>query len=586
MIRTRFNAPAGRRLALSAVAAAVLLGLLLPAAVRADDLDNLSRAIVAINCRVEGLGNFLGTGAVVHPSGYVLTSTTVVPPKADNIRCHFIGAFNCPARLVVADEKLELALLKVDPPANTPAIPFRDSKNVTVGESVFTLGDAFTAFAASGKFTVSFGIISGRYDLDRQMAPQKVYEGPALETTATMAAGMDGGPLLDASGQIVGLLSLNVSPARWLGTAVPTEVLLEDLTRKMAADSKEHGGKEAEPKVAEKLGTVLFPDRVYVDGMFQASARRVAGSVVAIEVDRKAERKTPGQQRRPPGRGPQGPYGEILKRPKAPVTGLLLDRDGHVLTSWFNVWGQLNGIEVVLPGGQKAKAKLLAHDEFKDLAMLKFDPADLGEGVELTPAVISPLPLHLGSPVAAMGRSPRPADFTLTTGIVSAIGRMDGAAVQIDAAANYGNAGGPVIDTDGRVVGLVTHVRPDAMWSQNSGVGFAITSDSVRKVQADLKAGKSIAKPKHGYIGIQMSSGNEEIRGVVIERVMEGTPAAEAGLAPKDIITEVAGKPVADAADLSQLIMSYQPGDEVTLTVKRGDQSRKVTVTLDEHPYR
>ncbi len=565
------------------VLAAVLLGTVAPAPAADTSIEKLSKAVCAINCTVPDVGNFIGTGVLVHDSGYVLTSTTVVPPKAENVRCHFLGALNREARVVATDEKFELALLKLDPPDGAQAVAFRDSSDLKVGQTVFTLGDAFVAFARSGRFTVSFGIVSGRYELTEQVALQKVYQGKVLETTATLAAGMDGGPLFDDSGHLVGMLSLNLHPARWLGTAVPSEVLLPRLREVMSADARKHGH-QAEPR-ENGHGRALYPQRVYIDSLFAASAERVAASVVAIDVDRKSDRQTSNRTQRM-RRGPQGAYAKILKRPEAMVSGLLIDRRGHVLTSWFNVWGKLKSVHVILPGGQRVEAKVLAHDEYKDLAMLKFNPADLADGVELMPAVFSPLRMHLGYPLATVGRSPNPESHTITTGIVSALGRLDGIAAQIDAAVNYGNAGGPIIDTEGRVIGLVTHVRPDAMWSQNSGVGFAITADSIRDVLRDLENGKSIAKPKRGYIGIQMSSGNVEIRGVVIERVVPGTPADEVGLREKDIITEVDGVGVADAADLNRVVGNRRPGEKVVLTVRRGTQTDKVTVELDEHPYR
>ncbi|MCG3179885.1 MAG: hypothetical protein BIFFINMI_02235 [Phycisphaerae bacterium] len=573
------------------IAPALLALLLIPSIASALTLDDLSRATVAITCRASsGPGGYLGTGIVIHPAGYVLTSTTVVPPGALDIRCNFVGALNRPARLVVADEKLELALIKVDAkdlPDRVQAVTLRRSKGIEVGDTVFSIGDAFVAFVQSGRFTVSFGIISGRYKLTRELAPQPVYEGEAFETTATMAAGMDGGPLLDGSGQFIGLLSLNVSDARWLGMAVPVDAFLDKLTAAMKDDAAKNKVGDAQPRVADAPGKPMFPRREYQDRLFRASADKVAPSVVAIEVDRKAERKVAGRTPRPQpmAGGPQGPYAEILKRPKAPVTGIVVSSEGHILTSYFNVWGELNGMKVVLPDGQSADARLLGYDEHHDLAMIKIDPAALKSPAALVPITFSPDPLVVGSPVAAIGRSPEPAQFTLTSGIVSATGRLRNTAVQVDAALDYGNAGGPLIDEAGHCVGVVSFVRPDAVWSQNSGVGFAITAKSVRTVMARLKKGAVVEKPKSGFLGIQMSAGDVDTRGVVVEQVLPDSPAAEAGLKPRDLITEIDGQAVSDPADLGEIILARKPGTEVTLTVKRGDKTDKVKVTLAEHPY-
>lgn len=563
---------------------------------RALTPDQLSRGVVAINCRQKGSrGGYLGTGTLVHPGGYVLTSTTVVPPEAVDIRCHFVGALNCPGELVFADEKRELAVIRVDPddlPADARVVTFRPSGSLSVGETAFSLGDVRAAFVSSGRFNVSLGLVSGLYETTRNVTPQPVHVGPVIETTATMAAGMDGGPLFDASGRMIGLLSLNVSDIRWLGTAVPTDAFLDRLAAVVAEDiraRREGDGADAaekpaaELRVAEGKGASMFPRRDRINAIFARQAERMEGSLVAVEVDRLKDRKT--SRRRQRGR-PRGGYRAIQRRPKAPVTGWLISDEGHVLTTWFNVWGQLKGIRVRLPDGQVVEAERLGRDEQKDLALLKFDPAKLKAGTELRPLRLAEAELKTGTPIAVVALGPGRSGHTLVRGIVSASGRLDGAGVQIDAPVNYGSAGGAVLDLRGRCVAVVSHVRTNSMWSQNSGVGLAIDAGSIRGALGDLKAGRTLAKPKRGYLGIRMSAGSLETTGVVVEQVQDDTPAEEAGLKPKDIITAVGDEKVADPADLARIIGGAGPGTEVRLTVTRGDKTVTVGVTLDEHPYR
>ena len=211
---------------------------------------------------------------------------------------------------------------------------------------------------------------------------------------------------------------------------------------------------------------------------------------------------------------------------------------------------------------------------------------------QLLPAVKATLgrmpvkaPLKVGTRVATVGRSPDPTALTLTRGVVSAAGRIGETAVQIDAKTNYGNAGGPIVNIDGLVVGLVTHIKPDATWSQNSGVGFATTAEAIQKVLADLRAGKNIAKPKRGYLGIRMSSGSEAVKGVKIESVQPKSAAADAELKKNDVITHVNGKAVAEASDLAKIILKMKPGEKIVLTILRGKEVLKKDVVLGEHPF-
>lgn len=570
------------------IAPALLL--LTCATVVATDLDEIAQATVSVTCRTSQ-GRFLGTGVVVHEAGYVLTSTTVVPPKAHDIRVSFLSKRNIPGRIVITDEKLELAVLKVDSlPKNLKAVPVRRTHDVRVGDTVFSYGDAFGAFRTSGKFTASLGIISGKYELKRIIAPQKAYMGRVFETTATMASGMDGGPLLDVSGRLIGLLSLNLSDARWLGVAIPIDTLIE----KMTTAIQEHArinlvspGKTLQLTFVEGMGKSLFPKREYDDKAFRRAMNKVAESVVAIEVNRTAEKKPstrPGRRPRPrprprPRRRGPNPYAAILKRPKTPVTGLIISGNGEILTSFFNVWGTLKSIHVILPDGRRLPAKLLGTDEYRDLAMLKIDAKNL--------KAVKPVkvPLKVGTRVATIGRSPDPTAVTLTRGVISATGRIGETAVQIDAKANYGNAGGPIVNIDGRVVGLVTHVKPGATWSQNSGVGFATTAEAIQKVLVKLRAGKNIAKPKRGYLGIRMSSGSEAVKGVKIESVQPKSAAADAELKKNDVITHLNGKAVAEAADLAKIILKMKPGEKIVLTILRGKEVLKIDVVLGEHPF-
>ncbi len=584
----RRSRPCGILLTIAALAAATACG----ASPAPITLDDLSRSTIAINCRAPAQrGAYIGTGTIVHPSGYVLTSTTVVPPNATDIRCHFVGALNRPARLAATDEGLELSVLKVageDMPAKAGQVTFRRSESLRVGETAFSFGDVRASFIRSGRFTISLGVVSGLYETTSNVPPQPVYVGEVIETTATVAGGMDGGPLLDSSGRVIGLLSLNVSEMRWLGTAVPVDAFIDRLSELIAEDAKAHARPDAAqappaPSVADAKGTSLFPRRDRLNAAFAEAADSVAPSMVGILVDRKKDRAV--DTRRARGR-PRGGYRAILQRPDGPVTGWLVSEDGHVLTSWFNVWGEIEGLQVVLSDGQQVRAKLLGRDEHKDLALLRFDPAALGEGTKLRPLELNSRTLPVGTPIAAVGLSPGASDHTLTCGIVSATDRLDGAALQINAPVNYGSAGGAVLDVEGHCLAIVSHVRTNSVWSQNSGVGLAVSSRAIRKVMVRLKNGETITKPKRGYLGIRMSQGHLDVSGVVVAQVQPNTPADQSGLRSGDIIAAVDGRAVEDPADLARVISGERPGSRVKLTVRRKDETKTIEVELAEHPFR
>lgn len=274
------------------------------------------------------------------------------------------------------------------------------------------------------------------------------------------------------------------------------------------------------------------------------------------------------------------------QRPSGPSSGVVIDAEGHVLTSWFNVNAtKIERIDVTLPDGTKVQATLLGHDESKDIALLKFDPA----GATFTPIEWSEDQLQVGSFVMALGRAPEPARGTATRGIVSAVDRLDHAtngifehSIQFDAKTNYGNSGGPVVDLRGRLVGVVTHVRERTPWGQNSGISFATPNYKIREVLDRLKKGEAIKRPKLPFLGVAAAEGNTE--GVVLGQVVPDTAAAEAGLKAGDTILEINKQKVASWEEFTGHIKKCKVGDAVTLTVKRGDETLTVTATLRERP--
>jgi S1-C subfamily serine protease len=305
-------------------------------------------------------------------------------------------------------------------------------------------------------------------------------------------------------------------------------------------------------------------------------------SVVAIKVDREPEvvPKPSG----PPGlRG--GRFGMPLedvfaKRPSAWCSGVIVEADGTILTTYFNVSGKIKSIKVQLPDGRELDAQLLGFNGTYDLAALKIDAEGLPT---LKKAKLDEI--KAGQPLVALGRAPNGKSLTVNPGIVSAASRMSGRGIQIDAKLNYGNAGGPVVDLEGRLIAVSckVDVKYASAYGQNSGVGFAITHDRFTNILADLKAGKNEAEARRPFLGIQFDQKSTK-PGVELESVQAGGAAEKAGIKARDVIVEFDGRKIAAFDDLRESILRKAPGDKVKVKVLRGEETIEFDCTLGWAP--
>jgi S1-C subfamily serine protease len=266
-------------------------------------------------------------------------------------------------------------------------------------------------------------------------------------------------------------------------------------------------------------------------------------------------------------------------------SGFVIDNDGHIVTNDHVVEDATQYRVRFGDNGDPIVAKLLGTDPSADLALLKIDPKDM-------PAEISPLRLGASSDVRpgdeaiAIG-SPFGLEGTVTSGIVSALGRTITApngfsisgAVQTDAAINPGNSGGPLLDSRGQVIGVNSQIQTNGGGDQNSGVGFAVPVDAIKRALPFLKTGKDAP---HAYLGIQMSQASAG--GASVGDVVSGGPAAKAGLRKGDRIVEIAGTPVHEPDDVSAAVNTRRPNDQVRVIVERGGERRTLTVKLGEQP--
>ena len=285
------------------------------------------------------------------------------------------------------------------------------------------------------------------------------------------------------------------------------------------------------------------------------------------------------------GLSPFVPGGDGSQQAQAEGTGYVVDKSGNIVTADHVVNGSTR-ISVRFHDGTTAKATLVGEDASTDTAVIKVSvPAG-----KLTPlsfadsSTVSP-----GEGVVAIG-SPFGYAESITAGIVSGVDRDIQApngytipnTIQTDAAINHGNSGGPLIDSSGKVVGTNVQIAVDGQSGEgaNAGVGFAVPSNTVKSVVADLIAGKAV---QHAYLGVAVGD-SASGGGAQVGTVRAGGPAAAAGLKQGDVITAIDGVAVESANQLTVVISEHQPGDKIHLTVRRGGTSVQLTATLGTRP--
>jgi S1-C subfamily serine protease len=283
----------------------------------------------------------------------------------------------------------------------------------------------------------------------------------------------------------------------------------------------------------------------------------------------------------------------VTRYPSGTGSGFVWDEDGHIVTN-FHVLQNAREWQITLSDQSTWDARLVGAAPDKDLAVLRIDagperllPMSLGRSDDL----------QVGQSVLAIG-NPFGLDHTLTTGVISALGREIDSIVEVpirdviqtDAAINPGNSGGPLLDSAGRLIGVNTAIfSPSGAYA---GVGFAIPVDTVNWVISDLIAFGQIRRAEIGVDffpnSVTQRLGTE---GVLVRAVERGGPAEAAGLQPTvrdnrgrirlgDLIVAVDDDPIRSTGDLQLLLESREIGQEVTLTYVRGGERRKATLRL------
>jgi serine protease Do len=274
--------------------------------------------------------------------------------------------------------------------------------------------------------------------------------------------------------------------------------------------------------------------------------------------------------------------GELLTG-TGPTTGVVVSNDGYIISSSFNFVARPSSILVTLPTEtQPVPAQVVATDHSKMLTLLKIDGRD-----NLVPAPAAPRDsIRVGQWAIALGRAFDGEIPSVSVGIVSALGRIWGKAIQTDAKISPVNYGGPVVDIEGRVMGVLVPLSPQGSGDTagvewyDGGIGFAIPLEDIYAALDRLKAGEDLHP---GLMGVSFKGDAGVLAGEpVIDRVRAASPAEEAGLKPGDLITEIDGERVARQAAVRHALGDNYAGDTVKVTVKRGDETITKELTLVE----
>lgn len=283
-------------------------------------------------------------------------------------------------------------------------------------------------------------------------------------------------------------------------------------------------------------------------------------------------------------------------------SGVVIDQRGLIVTAAHVVAGA-GTVQVRFATGERVSARVLGLDQTNDLALLKVDR--LPDGIPVAPLGDSDR-VQVGDVVVAIG-SPFGLSGTVTQGIVSAVNRswnppgdrLRTGLIQTDAPINPGNSGGPLFNAAGEVIGIATMIESPIRG--NVGIGFAVASNTVKRVIPQLEQGAPLQPGWLGISGTDLDAATAQRfglsveQGVIVLNVVPGSPAARAGLRPAqirgndivslgDVIVALDGEPVTGMEDLAGRIGAHQPGDTVVLTVLRDGREQRIEVTLGSWP--
>lgn len=275
----------------------------------------------------------------------------------------------------------------------------------------------------------------------------------------------------------------------------------------------------------------------------------------------------------------QGRIGGIRGQGEGNTTGILISEDGYLLTSTFNFVQQPPVITVITADGKRHVAKMLGRDNTRKICLLKIEDVS---GMP-TPEIIDPDDLKIGQWAISVGVGYGDTNPAVSMGIISATNRIAGKAVQTDANISPANYGGPLLDIEGRLIGICAPMNPQSQavgagveW-YDSGIGFAVPIHDLEKLIDRLKDGETILP---AFLGVQTGP-NPDGEGLLVAKVIEGSAAEKAGMGENDSLVAINGKKIKDLMDLRQKLSRFEAGEEIEVTYLSKSEKKIVTKTVE-----
>ncbi|NOY90484.1 MAG: PDZ domain-containing protein [Deltaproteobacteria bacterium] len=335
----------------------------------------------------------------------------------------------------------------------------------------------------------------------------------------------------------------------------------------------------ADPPAASASAADPIATAQQLGDAFSRVAESISPSVVSIHVE--IERASMPRREMPSPFGRGQPRGGVVR---GGGSGVIFTADGDILTN-RHVVGDARRIEVLLRDGRTLPARLVGADEATDLAVIHVDATGL-----VPASFASSEDARVGQWVVAVG-SPFGLDYTVTAGVLSAKGRGGLGAneiedyLQTDASINPGNSGGPLVDLEGRVLGINTMII-----GRGTGIGFAVPSDIAAHVADQLRQHGVV---RRAWLGVGFQEVTPELAssfgvaahgGALVNTVEPNSPAARAGLRPGDVVVRVGSRAVTDGRDLFAEVLRHDVGDTLAVGIRRRGRAQTLSVTTSERP--
>ena len=286
---------------------------------------------------------------------------------------------------------------------------------------------------------------------------------------------------------------------------------------------------------------------------FRAATKRAVRSLVSIESFGGSSVKA-------------GRIGGIRKQGEGNTTGVVISPDGYILTSTFNFIREASVVIVKTHRGDERVAQILGRDDTRKICLLKIDDVAGLAVPEMQPVQ----DVKVGQWAISLGVGYGDQTPAISMGIISAKNRVGGRAIQTDANISPANYGGPLVDIQGRLIGICVPMNPQSQavaagveW-YDSGIGFAVPVDDFAKIIERLKDGQRILP---AFVGIE--TGPVDGPGMRVNRVVKGSAADQAGLVKGDVLLTIDGEPIDDMLRLRQILNRFEAGQTITVSIKR-----------------